>query len=112
MKKALISPLCSGLVIPGLGQIINQEIKKGILLLAGVFILFVALVVRLYKIVSAAVHSGLADSPEPALLIKRFISEDSLILWLLLAAASLLWLFSVVDALIGGLKADRAGDIE
>jgi hypothetical protein len=33
MQKAIMSPLCSGLVIPGLGQIINQDLKKGIIIL-------------------------------------------------------------------------------
>jgi len=34
--------LCSGLVIPGLGQILNQQIAKGLILLGLVFLLFVA----------------------------------------------------------------------
>ena len=110
MKKAILSPLCSALVIPGLGQIINQEIKKGILLLACVFVLLIVFAARLAKIITAAVDSGLMNSPDPALLIEKAMTENVGTLWLLLATASLLWLYSVIDAFLGGRKADRTGE--
>ena len=38
MKKSIISPLCSALIIPGLGQVINNNIKKGLIILGIVFV--------------------------------------------------------------------------
>ena len=34
MKKAVIASLCSAFIIPGLGQILNNNIKKGLVILA------------------------------------------------------------------------------
>lgn len=110
MKKAILAPLYSALVIPGLGQIINQDIKKGIIMLACVFVLVIALVVRLYKIISAMINSGAINTLHPDMIMDKIISEGSLTLGLLVAVSLMLWLYSVIDAFIGGLKADKAGD--
>ena len=42
MKKYILSPLCSAFIVPGLGQILNGHMKKGVIILSIVFILIVA----------------------------------------------------------------------
>ena len=51
MRKSLKSALCSALGVPGLGQVINGDLKRGGSILAGVFVLFVAGVVKLYQLI-------------------------------------------------------------
>jgi len=82
MKKAILSPLSSAFVIPGLGQIINQHLKKGVCILAGTFVLFIAALIKFYQILSAALE---AENMNP----------------------SELWIYSVLDAHLTGKKIDR-----
>jgi len=53
MKKSIAAPLCSGLVIPGLGQILNQQIRKGVLLMGLVFLPFCAGAVKPPSIITS-----------------------------------------------------------
>ena len=112
MQKAIMSPLCSGLVIPGLGQIINQNLKKGIIILCAVFALFVAGTIRLLQIVHSVFQSGHGDISDPQALMMRLRAEDPTMLWLLGVVFAVLWIYAVVDAYVGGKKMDRleAGD--
>jgi len=107
VKKTVLSPLCSALVIPGLGQILNQDLKKGAFILMLVFVLFLGAVTKLYVIIRALVKT-FKTRPDPATVMDRLGSEDLSALWILLAAFALLWLYSVVDAYRVGKKADHA----
>ena len=107
MKKVVLSPLCSALVIPGLGQIINQHIKKGVSILLGVFILFIAAAVKMFYIVSAALKSETINPSDSGVIIDRFRVEDFSLLWCLLLVFAILWLYSVLDAFIAGRKLDQ-----
>jgi uncharacterized membrane protein len=107
MQKAILSPVCSGLVIPGLGQIINQDLKKGIIILCAVFALFVAGIVRFLQIIHSVFRSGHTDVSDPQALMARLGAEDSTMLWCLGIAFVLLWLYAVVDAYRGGRKVDQ-----
>jgi hypothetical protein len=107
MKKAILSPLCSALVIPGLGQVINQHIKKGLIMFALVFVLLGVFTVHLYRIISAVMKSGAIKTGDPDVIMKNFMAEDPSGLWLLLAASCVLWIYSVIDAFLGGRKADK-----
>ena len=107
MQKAIISPLCSGLVIPGLGQIINQDLKKGIIILCAVFTLFVAGIIRLLQIINSVFRSGHTDLSDSQSLMARLGAEDSTMLWCLGVAFAILWIYAVVDAYRGGRKIDQ-----
>jgi TM2 domain-containing membrane protein YozV len=106
MKKAILSPLCSGLIIPGLGQIINQDLKKGILLLAGVFAIFIVGIIRLVRLIRSIFASGTGDITDPHVIMARLRAEDLTLLWMMAALFILLWVYSAVDAYIGGRKID------
>jgi TM2 domain-containing membrane protein YozV len=107
MQKAILSPLCSGLVIPGLGQIINQDLKKGIIILCAVFALFVAGIVRLLQIIHSVFRSGYTDLSDSQVLMARLGAEDPTMLWVLGVAFTILWIYAVVDAYMGGRKVDQ-----
>ncbi len=107
MKKAFLSPLCSALIIPGLGQVINHHLKKGGAILGAVFVLFIAAVVRLYQIISAIVSKADTLPPDPFTIMEKVKAEDLYLLQLITVVFGLLWLYSVVDAFLAGRKLDR-----
>jgi len=106
MKKALLSPLCSGLVIPGLGQIINEDLKKGVLLLGGVFLLFVAGIIKLIRLLHSLFGTGNIDISDTERIMARLRAEDLTLLWAMAALFLLIWVYSVVDAYMGGRRMD------
>ncbi len=107
MKKAVVSPLCSGLVIPGLGQIINQDLKKGIIILAAVFLLFVMGIIKLVYLINAVFRTGSVDLSDPEKIMAKLRAEDPSILWFMAAVFVIIWFFAVVDAYLRGRKIDK-----
>lgn len=106
MKKAIMSPLCSGLIIPGLGQIFNQDLKKGILLLCGIFVIFIAGIIKLVHLIHSIFRSGNIDISDPEMIMARLRAEDLTLLWVIAVLFVLLWIYSVVDAYVGGRRID------
>jgi len=107
MKKAIVSPLCSGLVIPGLGQIMNQDLKKGGLLLGGVFVLFIAGIIKLVHLIHSIFRSGNMGSSTPEMIMARLGEQNLTLLWVMTALFILLWVYAVVDAYLGGRRIDK-----
>jgi len=107
MKKAILSPLCSALVIPGLGQVINQHLKKGVIMLVAVFVLFAAFTVHIYRIISALIKSDAINTSDPVGIMDKILAENPIGLWLPLVALCILWAYSVIDAFWGGRTADK-----
>jgi hypothetical protein len=104
MKKYVLSTLCSALVIPGLGQIINRNLKKGLIILGAIFVLFVGATVKL-----AFIISSLSRQPRPVRngtqdIMERLQGEDLSSLWLLAVAFAIIWIYSVMDAFWVGRK--------
>ncbi len=108
MKKAILSPLCSAFVIPGLGQVINQQPKKGLMLLGAVFVFLALFTVRLAQVIRGVMESDSIMPSDPALFIERIKAQDLYVFYVLSAAFCLLWIYSVTDAFIVGIKQDRA----
>ncbi|MCD6560449.1 MAG: hypothetical protein J7L16_01645 [Deltaproteobacteria bacterium] len=107
MKKAVLSPLCSGVVIPGLGQVINHQLKKGGAILIAVFILFSCGITILYHIIKHVMIGIGPYETRTGVIIDKFKSEDFSLIWCLLAALAVIWLYSVVDAYLTGKKLDQ-----
>ncbi len=105
MKKWITAPLCSGLVIPGLGQILNQQIRKGLILLGLVFLVFVAGTVKLAFIISAMAHAPALSATS----LQALLSEKDIVLLAgILAVFSVLWVYSVVDAFWVAFRSERS----
>ncbi len=108
MRQSILAPLCSALVIPGLGQILNQQLKKGIYILGAVFVLFI---IGVYKLAQMAygLLGQMETRSDPQSVIDQLGGEDTLTLCILLGAFAMLWIYSVLDACLVGLKIDREG---
>ncbi len=106
MKKAMLSPLCSAFVIPGLGQVVNQQLKKGVIMLAMVFVLFLTLSYHLYQVLSSIIKPGISDPDEPPMILEKIMSMEYKLLILLTIAFIVLWIYSIIDAFFVGRKQD------
>ncbi|RLB11445.1 MAG: hypothetical protein DRG27_01200 [Deltaproteobacteria bacterium] len=106
MKKSIISPLCSALVVPGLGQIINGQIKKGIILCLSVFVLLISAVVETYFLIKASIKGLALNELYPEMVISKFKAQDHTLLWIICITFIVVWLYSVIDAFIEGRKID------
>ena len=97
MKRSLLSPLCSAFIVPGLGQILNQNFKKGLIILAVVLGLFSGGTVKL-----AFILRSMMNQPQTP-------SIDALSsLWYLIFPFVITWIYSVIDAFWTGRKLDKA----
>jgi len=108
MKKSILAPLSSALVIPGLGQVINHDVKKGVALLGIAFVLLVIGVVKFFQVLSGVLETDWADPSKQALIINQLNTQDLSALKWISIAFSLIWIYSVMDAFLKGKKLDRS----
>lgn len=107
MKKYVLAPLCSAVVVPGMGQVINQHHKKGLALMGVVFLLLIAAAFEFFKMIQPVLNplewteSGLPD------VMRQMHTGDFSRLRIILVLSLVLWLYSVIDALIYGIKSEN-----
>jgi len=106
MKKYILSTLCSALVIPGLGQVMNRNLKKGLIILGMVFALFVGGALKLAFIVRSLAAQPETVDVQPGPVMDKLQGEDHFFLLVLGIAFAIIWLYSVLDAFWVGLKTD------
>ncbi|MBW2345011.1 MAG: hypothetical protein JRF53_13570 [Deltaproteobacteria bacterium] len=106
MKKAILSPLSSAFVIPGLGQIINRHLKKGVCILAGTFVLFIAALIKFYQILSAALEAENMNPSDESfgLRINHGQAHGRRFFWLMVSARSVC---RTLDLFSSGCTSDR-----
>lgn len=110
MRRAIKAPLLSGLVIPGLGQLVNRQVAKGGLMVAGVSLLFMALLgLTFYHVSKAVVKIGeLAPGANKwAALRDQLLKQDTTWLWVIGVVLAAAWLYGVIDAFRFGRAHDR-----
>jgi NADH:ubiquinone oxidoreductase subunit 6 (subunit J) len=107
MKKSILAPLSSALVIPGLGQILNQDLKKGGILLGLVFVLFLAGTVKLVLILRSVFLRPGANPPDPQRLLETVMQQDFTAVWIIVGLMSLIWLYSILDAFVTARRRER-----
>ncbi len=110
MKRYILSPLCSAFIIPGLGQILNHNLKKGLCLLGMVFILFIAAVIKSSLIIKSLLRDSEITQSNAKLLGERLQGEDFTLLWVLLFLFAMIWMYSVLDAFWTGRKMESQGE--
>ncbi|MBW1709441.1 MAG: hypothetical protein JRG97_09140 [Deltaproteobacteria bacterium] len=105
MKYPFISPLLSGLVMPGLGQVINRQIIKGFILIILTTIIFLGIFVKVLLDLSAVM--GQVMGPDLTLgpdgfskIITAVRARDLSLLYGLVVVGMGVWAYSVVDAFI------------
>ena len=107
MKKYVLSTLCSALVVPGMGQILNRNLKKGGIILASVFVLIVAMVIKIALIINHMAEMGKLRPDDSRTIMERLEGEDFSVLWVLVIVFTLFWLYSTVDAYWIGRKLEK-----
>ena len=113
MSLSRRAALLSGLVLPGLGQLLLGQRKKGVLLMIVVVALVIFLAVRIFLVVyHGLVPSGdltqMSLAPEAIKAIHHQAYAEN---WWLLAMIIALWLASIADAVIKGREMDRKGPL-
>lgn len=105
MKKAILAPILSALVIPGLGQIINGRLVKGLLALFLAMLSFLGALLSFFWSMEDAVASH--GDPAGTSFLEALDVADLTLPMCFVGAFALLWLLSVIDALRDGIKLDR-----
>ena len=107
MKKIILSPVCSALIIPGLGQVINGNLKKGMVLLAMVFLLFLGAALKLVFLAQSYVNRPEIASHQTPGDLKTLQLEVLSSLVYFIVAFAMIWIYSVADAFWTGKKQDK-----
>ena len=68
MKRRLISPLVSGLVLPGTGQVLNRQPVKGIALIASTTVLFLLILLKVLVDLNRAFQTMPDLRPDPQII--------------------------------------------
>eukprot|EP01022_Parablepharisma_sp_SALTPOND_P002723 TRINITY_DN11111_c0_g1_i2.p1 TRINITY_DN11111_c0_g1~~TRINITY_DN11111_c0_g1_i2.p1 ORF type:complete len:809 (-),score=292.58 TRINITY_DN11111_c0_g1_i2:541-2967(-) len=108
LKRAIVSPILSGLVIPGLGQLVNRQVGKGAFLVAAASLLFMAtLGFALHKITQAVIALDGYNGPDKfGALRAELVNQGTAWLWVLGGLMVALWAYAVYDAWQGGRARD------
>jgi hypothetical protein len=103
MKRFILAPLLSAFILPGLGQVINGQIRKAGLLIAAVSLLFLALFFKvLYDLnkifLSLPLEEPGKSSPNLPEVAQALSGQDKTVLIVLLLLLSGVWIYGVWDA--------------
>jgi hypothetical protein len=112
MKKMILSPLCSALVIPGLGQVINGNLKKGLAILAMVFLFFLGGTVKLIFIIRSYLNHPEIMSRSSGGISEPLHFEDFYSLIYVIVPFAMLWVYSVFEAFWTARNQEREGQSE
>ena len=113
MKRRLISPLVSGLVLPGTGQVLNRQPIKGIALIASTTVLFLLILLKVLVDLNRAFQTIPDLRPDPRIikeLANVMAQQDHFYLSVLVSILLCVWIFSIVDAYIHGKRLDGMDD--
>jgi hypothetical protein len=114
MKQTLLAPLLSAFILPGMGQIVNKDYRKGGLLIAGVSLLFLALfimiVIDLNRVIRTLPGDVFEKNPPSFSFIAETLSRQSHPgLYLFLLLLGLVWAYSIWDAYTVARKNEMGG---
>lgn len=106
MKRSILAPLCSAFVLPGLGQVLNRQIGKGLVMMAAITVLLIALMLKAVFTFTQTVGTAPIEPDETifSIFVKGFQDHGQILLWTLAALVLALWIYSIVDAFYYGLR--------
>ncbi len=107
MKKYITATIGSALVVPGLGQVLNGQIKKGLILMGVVFVIFIAGVIKLAQIITGILPGLNPDEINSAAILEKINVMDVSILRVIMIIFLVIWIYSIIDAFIYGLRAEK-----
>ena len=106
MKKYITAPIGSGLIVPGFGQILNGQIKKGLILMGVVFVFFVAGLIKLIQVIMnllPQLNPGEINREE---ILAKIDLMDISMLRVIIILFLVIWIYSIIDAFVIGLRLD------
>lgn len=107
MKKYIISTFCSAVIVPGMGQVINGQIKKGLIHMGIVFIIFISFLVKAIRIVMNILPGLNTEKISSKTILDKIDFMDYTILRVIIYLFLLFWVYSIIDAFIVGLKIEK-----
>jgi TM2 domain-containing membrane protein YozV len=107
MKQYILSILCSALVVPGLGQVLNRQVKKGLLIMVVVFIFTIGGIIKLADIIMKLIPQLDPDEITGEIIAEKLHDVDFSSLWFILIVLLVIWLYSVCDAFVVGKRLEN-----
>jgi hypothetical protein len=107
MKKYIISTFSSAVIVPGLGQVINGQVKKGLIYMGLVFIIVIAFVIKMTKIIMAILPRLDLEKVNVEAIRQKIDFTDYTVLRIITYIFLALWIYSIIDAFIIGLKIEK-----
>lgn len=107
MKQYILSILCSALVVPGLGQVLNRQVKKGVLIMGIVFIFTIAGIIKLADIIIKLIPQLNPDEITGEIIAERLGEADFSVIWFILIVLLVIWLYSICDAYVVGKRLEN-----
>ena len=104
MKKYITATIGSAVIVPGFGQVLNGQMKKGLILMASVFLLIIGGAAKLILIFLPVINSGQINMEE---ILSGIDFMDILILRIILILLLAVWIYSIIDACIYGIRIER-----
>ena len=112
MKKYITAPIGSAVILPGFGQVLNGQIKKGLTLMGIVFVIFIIGVVKLFQVIVPLLPNPneinwgniLAQAED---IHARINISDILILRIVIILLLIVWLYGIIDAFTVGMKLEK-----
>ena len=107
MRKYILSPICSAFVVPGIGQVLNQNLVKGVVILGMVFILIISSTIHIALTLRSVFQKMPPGPSSPEKILEMFLQQDLHVLWYFIIAFAAIWVYSVADALWVGIKMEK-----
>lgn len=107
MKKYITATFCSAVIVPGMGQVINGQIKKGLIHMGIVFVIISAFVIKVIKILIPILPVLNPEKNIREAILEKIDFTDFTVIRVISYIFLLLWIYSIIDAFIIGLKIEK-----
>jgi hypothetical protein len=110
LKQSILAPLLSAVILPGLGQVTNRRLIKGLILMGLSALLFLALIIKAAFDFTAVLNdiAGMDPTGESLvpLVLRGMKERDLTSLYVMVAIGAAVWMYAIVDAAIDGRRID------
>lgn len=104
-----MSTIASAIIVPGLGQVLNGQLKKGLIIMSVVFIFITAGIIRIVNIVMKLLPQIEGDAITQELLKEKVHQIDFSSIRIIIVILAVVWVYSIYDAFATGRRLEREG---